>query len=196
MGIPCYHEKMAATGEPSSSEIHNLSGIIDKIQYKSIVQYLQDTMGLDIKAFEESEYGFQYYLDTSMCVTKQKTYNRKCLYDMFFEYCELTGDEVKVKILHEFETNSDWYKKASVACLGMRGIKFETWLKKQARPRTWPNELVLYALCILFRCNALVINGGRIWTTLETSQDMSISIIQEMCETTLLYLGNNLYGIL
>ena len=34
------------------------------------MQYLLDTMGLDIKAFEESEYGFQYYLDTSMCVTK------------------------------------------------------------------------------------------------------------------------------
>ena len=51
-------------------------------------------------------------------------------------------------------------------------------------------------LCIVFRRNALVINGGRIWTTLETSQDMSISIIQEMCETALLYMGNNLYGIL
>ena len=111
--------KMVATGEPCSLEIHNLSGIIDKIQYKMIVQYLPDTMGLDIEAFEESEYGFQYYLDTSMCVTKQKTYNRKCLYDMFSEYCELTEDEVKAKILQEFESNSDWYRKASAACLGM-----------------------------------------------------------------------------
>ena len=62
--------KMVAFGEPRSMGISNLSGIIDKVQYKSIVQYLPDTMGLDIKAFEESEYGFQYYLDTSMCVTK------------------------------------------------------------------------------------------------------------------------------
>ena len=151
-------------------------------------------MGLDIKAFKESEYGFQYYLDTSMCVTKQKTYNRKCLYDTFSEYCDLTGDEVKAKVLQELETNSVWYTKASATCLGMRGIKFDTWFKKQARPRTWPNELILYALCIIFCRNVLVINGGRIWTTLETNQDMTISVVQEMCETTLLYLGNNLYG--
>ena len=32
--------------------------------------------------------------------------------------------------------------------------------------------------------------------SLETNQDMSISVIQEMCETTVLYLGNNLYGVL
>ena len=187
---------MAAFGEPRSSGIHSLSGIIDKIQYKSIVQYLPDTMGLDIKAFEESEYGFQYYLDTSICVTKRKTYNRKCLYDTFSKYCDLSGDEVKAKVLYELESNSVWYTKASAACLGMRGIKFDVWLKKQACPHTWPNELILYALCILFCCNALVINGGRIWTTLKTNQDMTISVIQEMCETTLLYLGNNLYGTL
>ena len=188
--------KMVAFGEPQSTAISNLSGIIDKIQYKSMVQYLPDSMGLDIKDFEESEYGFQYYLDTLMCVTKRKTYNRKCLYDTFSKYCDLTGDEVKAKVLQELETNSFWYTKASATCLGMQGIKFETWLKKQAHPCTWPNELILYALCIIFCRNALVINGGRIWTTLETNQDMTISVIQEMCETTLLYLGNNLYGTL
>ena len=103
---------------------------------------------------------------------------------------------MKAKVLQELESNSVWYTKASAACLGMRGIKFETWLKKQAHPCTWPNELILYALCIIFCRNALVINGSRIWTTLETNQNMTISVIQEMCETTLLYLGNNLYGTL
>ena len=104
---------------PSSSGIRSLSGIIDKIQYKSIVQYLPYTMGLDIKDFEGSEYGFQYYLD-----------------DTFLEYCDLSCDELKAKVLQELQSNSVWYTKTSAACLGMRGIKFDAWLKKLSCPCT------------------------------------------------------------
>ena len=137
----------------------------------------------------------QFYLDTSYCVTKRKTFNRHCLYDTFAEYTDLNANEVKAELISELITNHDWYNKAGAACLGMRGIKYDTWLKKLRVAHGWPDKLALYALCIIFRRNALVMNSGRLWTTLKNTSNLSIRILKEMCETVLLYLGNNLYGI-
>ena len=119
-----------------------------------------------------------------------------CMYDTFGEYCGIPGKDVKAKLIEELENNTPWYTMASAACLGIRGIQYMDWLKKLKRPRTWPNELNLYTLCILFHRNALVFNSGHIWTTLEVDPGLPVSIIQEMCETVMLYLGNNLYSTL
>ena len=167
-----------------------------QISYRSAVSYLPDTNGMDIQVFDQDSLSDQYYLDMSHCVTKSKRFNNRCLYDTFAEYCTLSGMDVKRKLIIELKEREDWYIKASVACLGMQSVKYEEWFKKLQKARTWPNELVLYALCIIFCRNACVFNNGHIWTTLEVTPSMSIGTIQEMCETTLLYLGNNIYGIL
>ena len=111
--------KMAASSEPSTSKIGDLSLKTKKIVYKSTVQYLPDTHGVDLRQFDNDVLSFQYYLDTSHVVTKRKTYNVKCLYDTFSEYCELTPLEVKKRMLCEIKEHYSWFKKASTACLGM-----------------------------------------------------------------------------
>ena len=174
----------------------DLSNITKQIRYRSVVSYLPDTNGMDIQVFDQDSLSEQYYLDTSHCVTKSKRFNNRCLYDTFAEYCTLSGVEVKNKLNTELKEREDWYIRASAVCLGMRSLKYDEWFKKLQKVRTWPNELALYALCIIFRRNACVFNNGRIWTSLEVTPSMSIGTIQEMCETTLLYLGNNIYGIL
>ena len=173
----------------------DVQSLTKMIQMKTIVPYLPDHMEMDIKVFGASELSRQFYLDTIHCVTKRKRFIM-CMYDTFGEYCGISGKEVKQKLIDELDSSVTWYTMASAACLGMRGIPFTDWLKKLKHPRTWPNELTLYALCILFHRNALVFNSGRIWTTLEVSPRLSVNIIQEMCETVMLYLGNNLYGTL
>ena len=160
------------------------------------MSYLPDTNGMDIQVFDQDSLSDQYYLDTSHCITKSKRFNNQCLYNTFAEYCTLTGVEVKSRLMEELKTREEWYIKASAACLGMRGVKYKDWLKKLEKARWWPNELALYSLCILFRQNACVFNNGHIWTTLDVEPNMTVGTIQEMCETTLLYLGNNIYGIL
>ena len=187
---------MAANKEPGTSEIGDLSSLTKTIHYKSTVQYLPDSNGVDLKVFDNSELSDQFYLDTKHVVTKRKTFNVKCLYDTFADYCELQPYQVKEKMLDEIRTNWRWYKKASLVCLGMRQLEFDAWLKRLEKPRTWPNELALYALCVTFRRNAMVFNAGRIWTSMEVKPNMTQGICQEMCESVFLYLGNNLYGIL
>ena len=56
--------------------------------------------------------------------------------------------------------------------------------------------MALYGLCVLFRRNALVINSGRPWTTLKHTENLTQGVFTEVCETILLYLGNNLYAVL
>ena len=197
-GSHCYHEKwrlpVTRTSIPDIGE--DLCNIMKQISYRSVVSYLPDTNGMDIQVFDQDSLSDQYYLDTSHCVTKSKRFNNHCLYDTFTEYCTLSGMDVKRKLITELKEHEDWYIIASAACLGMRSVKYEEWFKKLQKARTWPNELALYALCIIFHRNACMFNNGRIWTTLEVTPSMSIGTIQEMCETSLVYLGNNIYGIL
>ena len=190
------HKMAASQGKPSTTVTTSLSRITKNIQYKAIVPYLPDTNGMDINVFENNTLSDQYYLDMTHCVTRSKRFNCKCLYDTFANYCMLDGKEVKKALVSELKSKEVWYERAGSACLGMRGVTFKNWLAKLERLRTWPNELVLYALSVLFQRNAIVFSCGRVWTTLEDLPDMDLGVVQEMCKTTLLYLGNNLYAML
>ena len=189
---------MVATVEPPSTSSTNvdLTSVTKDIYYKGTVSYLSDTMGMDILAFQNNTLCQQFYIDTSHCVTKHKTYNVKCLYETFAEYCDMIASEVKDRLIKEIKIHIRWFMKASTASLGMRGISFDAWFKKHKKPRTWPNEYALYALCIVFRRNAIVKNAGHTWTTMKLQEGMPFDSVLEMCETRLLYLGNNLYVVL
>ena len=128
----------------------DLTNITKEINFRTVVSYLLDTCGMDIQVFDWDSLSDQYYLDTSHCVTKTKRFNNKCLYDTFTDYCTLTGVEVKSQLLSELKSKEDWYVRASAACLCMHSLKYKDWLKKLEKARTLPNELALYALCILF----------------------------------------------
>ena len=125
--------KMVAEKEPCGI-IGDLSHLTKVINMKSTVPYLPDTLGIDKILFEQHPLSDQYYLDMIHCVTKRKHFNVFCLYDSFAEYCDLNGKEVKARLLEELDSNIVWYTKASAACLGMRGVTYNDWLKKLKWP--------------------------------------------------------------
>ena len=186
---------MAATYlSPSNLTGENVESFTDRVDYVSTIGALTEEYAMDIKAFDSSEISNQYWLDTRYCVTKTKRYNRKNLYSIFGAYSNMTEDEIKHKVVMEINEHADWYDTASSVSLTMKGITFKKWLNQLVKPRTMPDEVILYALCVIFRRNALVFTGIRPWTTLKKTPNMTLSIVSEMCETVLLYLGNNLYG--
>ena len=188
---------MVTTASQDSVSLNQqyLSSITNIVDFRTTVSYLPDRMGLDIRLFYSLELSKQFYIDTIHCVTKRKAFNRNCLYDTFAEYTNLRADEVKARLIHELSDKQEWYEQSGIACLGMQGIKYDKWLKKLKLKRSWPEELALYGLCILFCQNALVINSGRPWTTLEHMENLTQGVFTEVCETILLYLGNNLYAV-
>ena len=120
--------------EPRISIAEELVNMINKIEYKSDIGYIPDTNGVDINAFNQGNLSDMYYLDTVHCVTKRKTYNRKCMYDIFGEYSNMSADEVKAKLIAELSENKEWYRMAGTCPLGMRGVRFDQWLKRLEKP--------------------------------------------------------------
>ena len=55
---------------------------------------------------------------------------------------------------------------------------------------------VFMLLYMIYRRHAIVFTATQPWCTVKVKENMTIGIIQEMCETVLLYLGNKLYGVL
>ena len=186
---------MAAIQQPRTP-FSSLSDVTQQIFYKSMVSYLPTDMGKDIASFNLDPLNEQFYIDTGYCVTKRKTYNCRCLYDTFAEYCDMDGKQVKEALLKFLEKENSWFVRASAACLGMRSINFTKWLQKLKNPRTWPDEYALYGLCVLFRRNAVVITSGRPWTSMQVPDGLSFDSVIEMCETRFLYLDNNLFATL
>ena len=137
-----YHIKMAVSTS-TSIDAMNITGLTKRIDYKTMIPYLPDHLGMDIRLFDVDLLKDQFYLDTAYCVIKRKTFNTKCLYDTFTEYTDLDCDQVKSMLINELTFNSEWYKEAGVASLGMRGIQYQEFLNKLKKKRTWPNELAL-----------------------------------------------------
>ena len=56
--------------------------------------------------------------------------------------------------------------------------------------------MLLCKLCMIYLRHAIVFTATQPWCTVKVKENMTIGIIQEMCETVLLYLGNKLYRVL
>ena len=63
-------------------------------------------------------------------------------------------------------------------------------------PRTRLDELMLYVLCVLYRRHCIVYTKWQPWHTVNPESELSLNMIEEMCETKLLFIGENLYGVL
>ena len=56
------------------------------------------------------------------------------MYDIFGEYSNMSANEVKAKLLIELSENKEWYRMAGTCPLGMRGVRFDQWLKRLEKP--------------------------------------------------------------
>ena len=87
------------------------------------------------------------------------------------------------------------YAKAGHVMLVMKGTTFNKWFASMKRPRTWPDELMLYVLCVLYQWHCVVYTEWKPWHTVQPKVGQSFNMIK-MCETKLLYIAENLFGVL
>ena len=116
------------------------------------------------------------------------------LYDIFGCYSLDDPNVVKNNVIQEIEKNIQWYSNTGHICLTMKGLNIKTWLNKMKKPRTAADELMLYALSILYHRHIIVYTKLQPWTTLKLgiNNTLSTSEMHELCDTHLLFLGNNL----
>ena len=186
---------MAATSTSIAEEL--LASI--NMDYMTNIKYLEKKVSVDTVDFDSMALSQQYHLDTSTWVSacgKRCKINVNNIYDIFGSYSLDPANIVKANVIAEIESNPVCYSKAGRIMLVMKGTTFKKWLESMKRPRTWPDELMLYALCVLYRHNCVVYVKWQPWHTVQPKAGQTFNMIEEMCETKLLYLGENLFGVL
>ena len=168
--------------------------------YTSNVRYLNpDKVIMDTASFEDTKLAKQYCLDTSTCVSgqgKHRRINVNNLYDIFGSYSLDDAATVKSNALVEIDQYAECYQKAGHIIFVMKGTTFKKWLDSMHHPRTRPDKLMLYVLCVLYCCHCVVYTKWQPWHTMNPESGLTFNMVEEMCETKLLYIGENLFGVL
>ena len=170
-------------------------------EYTSNVKHLSEQVSVSTDMFSSLEVLNIMQLSTLHCIKetgkqKHKSINIMNLYDIFGCYSLDDPNVVKKNVIQDIDKNIGWYSNAGHICLTMKSLNIITWLTKMKKPRTPADELMLYALSILYRRHTIVYTKWQPWTTLklELNNTLSTSEMHELCDTHLLFLGNNLYG--
>ena len=67
-------------------------------------------------------------------------------------------------------------------------------VQKQKYKNAVLDELTVYALSVLFRRHTIIYNLYHPWCTVALKPGININVLDETCETRLLYLGDSLFG--
>ena len=165
--------------------------------YTSDIKYLSEQVSVDTADFESMDIARQYWLDTKSCVKgygKRRKINTHNLYEIFGNYSLDSPDVVKQNAIAEIESHPSWYDCAGRTMLVMKGTTFKKWLAHIKKPRSRGDELMLFVLCVLYRRHCIVYTKWQPWYTVKPEAGRAANTIEEMCQTKLLYLGNDLYG--
>ena len=149
-----------------------------------------------INEYEKLDISKWYELDTTHCFIgkKKPKFNTHCVYDIFASYCDLDKFQLKEKVTAEVAGNKEWYDRLGCVYFGWKDIDLNLWLKKQKYKNNAPDELCIYALSVLFRRHIIIYTTYQPWCTIDIKPGMRPEIVEEACETKLVYLGGTLFG--
>ena len=92
--------------------------------------------------------------------------------------------------------NIAWYKSRANIPLSMKFVTIEKWLEAQ-KQRTVPgDEITVFVLSVIFRRHTIVFTKTKPWCTVEVDCNDTATDVINKCETILLYLGPQLFGVL
>ena len=173
-----------------------LVNALNPIPFIKYVCYISKEDGVSHRKFEANLLSEYFMLDLSHGYVNYK-WNNNMLYDIFGTYSNQDGDVVRALMLNDLtcsEVNNNYYGRAGFICLQMKGMSLDDWSKQQACRSTRGDEFSVYVLCHLFMHHAMIHSKSRPWYTIQ--QVVGGFNYTSACQTHLLYMGNQRYGIL
>ena len=194
-GYQAWRGKMAAT-ESKDSIASELIKLFKRIEYVTTIRPLKEVDTVMIADFDKLDIAQWYELDTSRCFTGKKKLklNNHCVYEIFASYCGIDKFKIKDLVTKEVSENMLWYKRVSRVMLCWKDTDLRKWLKKQKFKNSGADELCLYALCVIFRRHCIVYMMFQPWCSVDIKPGMRPQVVEETCETKLVFLGDNLFG--
>ena len=173
-----------------------LVNVLNAIPFTKYVSYIGKDDGMSRREFEENLLSEYYMPDLSHGYTNYR-WNNNMLYDIFGLYSNQDGDTMRKLMLNELtcsEGNNNYYGRGGFICHMMKGMSLHDWREQQARKSTRGDEFSVYVLCNLFMCHAMIHLKSHPWYTIQ--QMRGGFNYTSACQTHLLYMGNQRYGIL
>ena len=164
--------------------------------FRKYVNYLGKEDGMSHSDFESSSLSEYYELDLSMCHIGKRL-NANMLYEIFGSYSGQDGKTVRMLMLDEVTKNPGnlgYYECAGFICLTMKNLTLEEWLEQQVKSTVRGDEMSVYVLSHLFMRHTMIHTKNRAWCSILPSGNRINYAMA--CQTHLLYLGNDIFGVL
>ena len=182
-----------ANHEDDGSLAQELWKTIDPFAYRGIVPYIGKNTAVKLKDFEQHDLNERYWLDTRNCKQGKKI-NRQQIFELFSAYSGELASDVREGMLVKIMLEKNFYRVARHVILGKSTI--DTWMKKMSKMEVPGDELAIFALSRFYSRHTIIYTSIRPWTTLAPEHFNSIDEAHNRCQTHLVYLGQNMYGVL
>ena len=123
-----------------------------------------------------------------------KKINRQQIFELFSAYSGELASDVREGMLVKIRLENKFYCIAGHVILGKSTI--DTWMKKMSKMEVPADELAIFALSRFYSRHTIIYTSVRPWTTLAPEHFNSIDEAHNRCQTHLVYLGQNMYGVL
>ena len=143
--------------------------------------------------FHKSDLGQIYWIDIRN-VYKNRGINANHLYEYFGKFSDHTGSEVRQILGNLIEINDMFYRSVGLIVLDMHATSYETWMESVGDETAYADELVLYSLCKLYECHAMVYCQDRNWSTIDPTNPMDAAELHDACQIHLVYLSPGIFS--
>ena len=186
------HDKMA-NHEGDGSIAQELWQAIQPLTYRGIVPHIGKKTAVKLKDFDEHYLNENYWLDTRNCKHGRKV-NRQQIFELFSAYSGEAATDVREGMLVKIRLDRDFYRRAGHVIFGTSNI--DAWMKRMSNLTVPADELAIFVLSHLYNRHTMIYTSVRPWTTLALNDSTSIEEAHSRCQTHLVYLGQNMYGVL
>ena len=132
-------------------------------------------------------------MDTQNCKQGKKI-NRQQIFELFSAYSGELASDVREGMLVKIRLENNFHRIAGHVILGKSTIN--AWMKKMSKMEVPADELAIFALSRFYSRHTIIYTSVRPWTTLAPEHFNSIDEAHNRCQTHLVYLGQNMYGVL
>ena len=163
--------------------------------YKNCVAVLNEGDCISQEFFRASKWVNYFALDMSLTFRNGKV-NPDHVYELFGSFNGLSSREVRSYLLGYVCKNIDFFDRRGSVCLPMRGLDLSAWVDNLDDCKVCCDELALLGLSAMYQRHTLVVTKNKFWSTIESSEPLSIIDLMKACSVCLLYLGNMKFGTL
>ena len=176
-----------------------MMAIINTRRYKQIVPSLPGGAGLSDYVFPKTVLAKRYTLDVKRWIDGSFM-NPSAMFEIFGAFNNETPLQVRRRMMKYLGISK---KRGAEECkilknswiaLHMKGQSAREWADTMFQRDVPGDEILLYTLCKIYHCHAVVFTSANIWTTYEPDRQLTEAELFDACELRFLFIEPGVFG--